>query len=199
MEQQQQHPPTEQQLPPSPAAQDVDLKKASAREDLAFLTSGAKEKRDKTLAGMKGAAHIMTHPFNKQAKEEATARTIEERNEIGSKQERIRATAHMQLLQEKAIAAGFVPVAAPGQPEPTAPGAENGSGRSPGEEEGTEDATRGPESETEPSRTGRGENESEVAASSEDKISEDSSDGSSRGRARALSQIPPDSKDYQSG
>ncbi|CAM6088781.1 unnamed protein product [Calypogeia fissa] len=182
---QQQHSRTEQ--PPAdvtPGSGDVGMRKAAAKEDLAFLTSGAKEKMDKALAGMKGAAHIMTHPFNKEAKEEATAKTIQQKNEIADKQERIRATAHMQLLQEKAAADG-VDLGA-------------GSGPTPAPIEGAqrqENGEAGYAPAPAPDQAGK-ENESSASG---DKMSEDSSDGSSRGRARALAQVPPDSQDYQSG
>ncbi|CAM6095252.1 unnamed protein product [Calypogeia fissa] len=203
----QQHPPTEQ--PPAdvtPGSGDVSMRKAAAKEDLAFLTSGAKEKMDKTLAGMKGAAHIMTHPFNKEAKEAATAKTIQQKNEIADKQERIRATAHIQLLQEKAAADGVDLGAGSGPTPAPIVGAERQENGEAGSAPAPDQARK--ENESSASGDGAGyapapapdqagkENESSASG---DKMSEDSSDGSSRGRGRALAQIPPDSQDYQSG
>jgi hypothetical protein len=192
-EQQQEHPPTEQ-VPPPP-------KKAAARENLAFLTSGAKEKVDKTIAGMKGAGHIMSHGFSKQAKEEANAQTAEEKAAIGDKQERIRQTAHMQLVQEKAAADGFEPLAQGGAQG----GPQSGSQLAQDQYQDTQDLTAGKRdlvNQTEAAPAGMGGNLQQgntlgEMLHSEDKTA-DSSDSSSRARAQALNQIPPDSQEYRS-
>lgn len=221
-QEEQQHPPTEQELPneESPEPKNVDLKKAFAKEDLANLTSGAKEKFDKTLAGMKGAAHMMTHPFNKQAKEEAKAKTAEQKTEIGQKQQSIRETARIQLMEQKAVADGVDPATVrglvPGPATGLVPGqgaqlvhgdnadsdmqeeATPGQGAELDKEENTDSAMEGAEDDTEPA-SGEPTNETQMGERDEDKMAEETSDNSSRGRSRALNQIPPDSQDYQSG
>lgn len=196
-DQQQEHPQTEQT--PAPP------RKATARENLAFVTSGAKEKVDKTIAGMKGAGHIMTHGFSKQAKEEATAKTAEEKAAIADKQERIRQTAHMQLIQEKAAADGFEPLCQGG---PQA-GAQGGSQQALPQDQiqDTQDRTAGNrdlvnQTEAAPAGmggAGTGVNTLGELLHTEVKSSKYSLDSSSRAHAQALNQISPDSQEYQSG
>lgn len=150
-------------------------KRAVAKEDLVFLTSGAKEKMDKTLVGMKGAGHILTHPFSKEAREEANSRTIEEKNKVGAKQADIRAIAHQQKEFEvaAALAADIGRAEEPekrGSPTPALP---------------TDSSIPG--NRQLPSTFDKSPDGSESSSSG--------SDGSSKTRA----QIPPTSSEYRSG
>ncbi|BBN01366.1 hypothetical protein MPTK1_2g06890 [Marchantia polymorpha subsp. ruderalis] len=76
-------------------------KKIDAKEDLVFLTSGAKEKLSKTIVGASETAYKMLHPFNKEGRDQATEKAKELKREVSNKQSRIRATAHQQAEQSR--------------------------------------------------------------------------------------------------
>ncbi|KAL2641708.1 hypothetical protein R1flu_009295 [Riccia fluitans] len=102
--------------------------RTEAKEDLVFLTSGAKEKLSKTLVGASETAYKMIHPFNKEARDQATEKAIALKREVSQKQAGIRTAAYQQAEEERIRNANpFTPAESPLTPDPQDAGAERGN------------------------------------------------------------------------
>ncbi|KAL3677798.1 hypothetical protein R1sor_020754 [Riccia sorocarpa] len=75
--------------------------RVEAKENLVFLTSGAKEKLAKTTVGASETAYKMMHPFSKEARDQATEKAKTLKQEIEQKQANIRSAAHQQAEEER--------------------------------------------------------------------------------------------------
>ncbi|GLJ43690.1 hypothetical protein SUGI_0909630 [Cryptomeria japonica] len=78
--------------------------KANAKEDLVTITTGAKEKVDRTLASAMGAIEKLAHPLDKEARKQTEKATELRKAEISAEQAVIRHMAHQQAAEERLAA-----------------------------------------------------------------------------------------------
>ncbi|MCO5566874.1 hypothetical protein L7F22_020557 [Adiantum nelumboides] len=82
--------------------------RANAREDMAVLTSGAREKVDNAMANMQALGQKALHPMDKTKKAEADAAAEQKKKESREKGEGIRSIAAQQAAGERAAARSMV-------------------------------------------------------------------------------------------
>ncbi|KAJ7557211.1 hypothetical protein O6H91_05G116900 [Diphasiastrum complanatum] len=78
--------------------------RANAKEDMALLTSGAREKVDHAFATAKQTMQHIIHPFSPEAKEASNVEAREYKRETSEKQAAVRAIAQQQASQERLAA-----------------------------------------------------------------------------------------------
>lgn len=89
--------------------------RANARETMAVLTSGARQKVDTALADASVLGQQMLHPFDKNARVQAQEAAEEKKKEAVEKRDGIRAVAQQQATQNRLAARGVRPESAGGQ------------------------------------------------------------------------------------
>ncbi|MCO5589093.1 hypothetical protein L7F22_043059 [Adiantum nelumboides] len=82
--------------------------RANAREDMAVLTSGAREKVDNAMASMQALGQKVLHPMDKTKKAEADAAAEQKKKEAREKGEGIRSIAAQQAATERVAARSMV-------------------------------------------------------------------------------------------
>merc|ERR1712226_172622 len=75
--------------------------RANAREDAVTITSGAKEKVDRTLASAQGLAEKIAHPMDAEARKRADEKTDLRKAEASAKQALIRQMVHQEAENER--------------------------------------------------------------------------------------------------
>jgi len=78
--------------------------RANAQEDAVTLTSGAKEKVDRTVASVQGLAEKITHPMDADARKRIDEKTDLRKAEASAKQAAIRQMAHQEAEKERSVA-----------------------------------------------------------------------------------------------
>ncbi|KAI5082616.1 hypothetical protein GOP47_0002359 [Adiantum capillus-veneris] len=82
--------------------------RANAREDMAVLTSGAREKVDTTMASMQALGRKILHPQDKTKKDEVQAASEQQKKEAREKRDEIRSIAAQQAAAERVAARSMV-------------------------------------------------------------------------------------------
>ncbi|KAH7281664.1 hypothetical protein KP509_36G057500 [Ceratopteris richardii] len=82
--------------------------RANVREDMAFITSGAREKVDRAMANAKCIGKSLLHPLDKEKRKDLQSDAEREKEAAIEKRDEIRAIATQQAHEERAAARSMV-------------------------------------------------------------------------------------------